>query len=69
LSKGPLLTDWEIRRAAQLRMQKLTWAVISERLGRDRGGLARAIRKRRLIPIILTRSLFQTRENTLHNSR
>jgi IS30 family transposase len=45
MSKGPLLTVWEVNRARYLRSKKLTWAVITERLGRDRGGLRRAIKR------------------------
>lgn len=39
------LSKPEIRRAAELRRMGITWVIISARLGRDRVGLARAIKK------------------------
>jgi transcriptional regulator len=45
VSRGPVLTDQEIERAAELRAKGLTWRVIAERLQRDHAGLCRAVRK------------------------
>lgn len=42
MSKGPLLTEFEIARACKLYASGLTWRCVGERLGRDHSGLRRA---------------------------